>query len=110
MHWQPDPFPSMDRAEQDGLRAYMLAHNGWGELPPIIVDDEHNLIDGYKRHQVFTDLANEHGWPHRAPAYVIDTAGMSDAERRDKYDALRIGVNSHTVLIDEIEEWLRGLA
>jgi len=98
----------MDRWEYDALRAYMIEHGGWGDLPAIIVDDEHNLIDGYKRHHVYRDLADEYGWNGTAPAYVLTTAGMSEDERAEKYAALRLAVNTHTVLTDEIEAWLRG--
>jgi hypothetical protein len=109
MHWQPDPFPSMERYEYDDLAKYMLANNGWGDLPAIIVDDEGNLIDGYKRRQVYMDLREHHAWPPHTPAYVLQGVESfpDEAERARQYAALREAVNNHSVLIDEIENWLR---
>jgi len=101
MDWQPNPYPDMSQIEYDSLASYMLA-NGWGDLPAIIIDDENNLIDGYKRHQVARDL----GFPS-VPAFVIETSGLPDEERRAKYEALRRRMNSsQPLLIDEILAWL----
>ena len=109
MNWSPDPYPTMARIEYERLRDYMIEHDGWGDLPAVVVDDEDNLIDGYKRHTIFTQLANERGWPKTAPAYVLETSGLSDAERAKNYTELRRVLNGRLILIDEIDTWLKTL-
>lgn len=109
MNWTPDPIPTMDQVEYDLLRAYMIEHNGWGQLPALVVDDEHILIDGFKRHQVYTDLADERGWPRTAPVYILYMKDRyTDAQRSYLYVKLRRSLNARFVLIDEIEDWLRN--
>jgi hypothetical protein len=110
MKWSPDPYPVMERWQRDGLRAYMIEHNGWGALPPIIVDEEGNLIDGYKRGEIYSQLAHQNGWPNNCPATVIQGAERypDEAERAAAYLKLRQFTNSRPVVADEVEDWLRG--
>ena len=108
MKWQPDPMPVMADWERDGLRDYIIEHGGWGELPPILVDEDGNLIDGYKRAEVYTVVAHRFGWPLNCPATVIQGGARypDDAERAAAYVRLRAICNSKTTLTDEIEAWL----
>lgn len=112
MKWSPDPYPVMERWERDGLRAYMIEHSGWGDLPPIIVDEEGNLIDGYKRGEIYSQLAHQNGWPNTCPAVTIQGAERypDEAERAAAYRSLRQFANSKTLVADEAEAWLRGQA
>lgn len=106
MRWSPEPFPSMDQFEYDDLaRQFRAAGGRWPEgMPALVVDDQHNLIDGYKRQHVASDLGIK-----TCHAYVLETAGMSDEERAEKYTLLRTALNNHTVLTDEIDAWLKEL-
>ena len=109
MKWSPDPYPTMERWQREGLASYMLEHNGWGDLPPIIVDDEGNLIDGYKRGEIYSQLAHVRGWAMTAPAVTINGAERypDEAERAAAYVTLRQYANTKPVLADEVEAWLR---
>ena len=111
MKWSPDPYPTMERWERDGLRDYMIEHSGWGDLPPIIVDDEGNLIDGYKRSEIHSQLAHQRGWENVCPAITIHGAERfpDEAERAAAYLRLRQYANSDVVVADEADAWLRGL-
>ena len=109
MKWQPDDLV-MERHEYDYLAARVRASGGWAEeFGPIVVDDEGNLLDGYKRVQVMRDEGYGHAAP---PAYVVNAKHLPDAERRQRYPELRRRLNArhHEVLLDEVEAWLRGQA
>jgi hypothetical protein len=100
----------MERWQRDDLRAYMIEHNGWGDLPPITVDEDGNLIDGYKRGEIYSQLAHQHGWPMTAPARVVQGAEAypDEAERAARYGELRRVLNEKTLASDEADAWLRG--
>jgi len=95
----------MSREEHDGIRAHLIEH-GWGDWPPIIVDEFGNLIDGYKRSQIAWELGITN-----APAVVIQGAERfpDEAERAVRYAELRARLNDKTVLTDEIEAWLKEI-
>lgn len=111
MKWQPDPLPVMEPWQRDSLRDYILANDGWGGMPPIIVDEDGNLIDGFKRAEVYTVIANAKGWPLNCPATVIQGGQRypDESERATAYARLRRYVNHRTVVVDEIEEWLASV-
>lgn len=105
MKWHPEPYPSMSREQHADLTRYMRK-NGWDEsLGAILVDEEGNLIDGYKRSQVAWELGITN-----APARVLQgTESIPDeAARAAKYVELRRSINTKTLLADEAEAWLRG--
>lgn len=104
MNWAPEPYPSMRQDEYDDLarqvrRAGYTWPEAWG---PLVVDDEHNLIDGFKRQKVAHDLGVTN-----CPAYVLTSASVPEDERSEKYTTLRAALNHHAILVDEIEGWLR---
>jgi len=95
----------MSREQHDDLTRHMRT-NGWDDsLGAILVDEEGNLIDGYKRSQVAWELGIT-----SAPARVLQgIASIPDeAERAAKYVELRAAINTKTVVADEAEAWLRG--
>jgi hypothetical protein len=105
MKWEPTPYPDMSQAEYDDLAHQMRAAGGWPEgMPSIVVDDEGNLIDGFKRHRVMTDLGYS-----TAPAIVIQSDSVPEGERAAKYAELRKNLNNQSLLVDEIENWLKEI-
>jgi len=106
MQWQPADLV-MERHEWDDLASKIRAAGGWcEEFGPIVVDDEGNLLGGYKRVQVMRDTGYGHASP---PAYVVSAKHLPDEERRQRYPELRRSLNKRTTLslTDEVEAWLK---
>lgn len=76
---------------------YMREHGGWGDLPPITVDEAGNVIDGMKRCRAAEAFGLE-DVPSR------EVKGVLTNEQRL---ALRIELNHRNpILMDEVGTWL----